>query len=133
MRFVYQACAIVVDIWRLLQALHCSSSFEWLLWCALVTNFIPFFAVAGELLERLGSEGASLAENLLLRLGEMCAGASDAAEEEGRNEGSNKVALAAQNALGQGIRAMGPQAVLQVLPLGLVEVRAEASFICLYR
>lgn len=89
--------------------------------------------MAGELLERLGSEGASLAENLLLRLGEMCAGASDAAEEEGMNEGSNKVALAAQNALGQGIRAMGPQAVLQVLPLGLVEVRAEASFICLYR
>ena len=132
MQFVYQACAIVVDIWRYDFCKHCIAR-RLLSGCALVTNFIPFFAVAGELLERLGSEGASLAENLLLRLGEMCAGASDAAEEEGMNEGSNKVALAAQNALGQGIRVMGPQAVLQVLPLGLVEVRAEASFICLYR
>lgn len=79
-------------------------------------------AVAGELLEKLGSEGAPLAEGLLLRLGEMCAGASDAAE-EGNDEGSSKVALAAQNALGQAIKAMGPQPVLQVLPMGLVEVR----------
>ncbi|DBA66455.1 TPA: hypothetical protein ACH3X2_002431 [Trebouxia sp. C0005] len=84
-------------------------------------GWINALSVAGELLERLGSEGAPLAEGLLLRLGEMCAGASDAAEEEGTDEGSNKVALAAQNALGQAIRAMGPQAVLQVLPLGLVE------------
>ncbi len=87
-------------------------------------------AVAGELLEKLGSDGAPLAEGLLLRLGEMCAGASDAAEEEGVDEGSNKVALAAQNALGQAIRAMGPQAVLQVLPLGLVEVRCQSCPAC---
>ena len=87
-------------------------------------------AVAGELLEKLGSDGAPLAEGLLLRLGEMCAGASDAAEEEGVDEGSNKVALAAQNALGQAIRAMGPQAVLQVLPLGLVEVRCHSCPAC---
>ncbi len=79
--------------------------------------------MAGELLERLGSEGAPLAEGLLLRLGEMCAGASDAAEEGMGEEGSHKVPLAAQNALGQAIRSMGPQPVLQVLPLGLVEVR----------
>lgn len=78
-------------------------------------------AVAGELLETLGSAGAPLAEGLLLRLGEMCAGASDAAE-EGTDEASDKVSLAAQNALGQGIRSMGPAAVLAVLPLGLVEV-----------
>lgn len=87
---------------------------------------LNLFAVTGELLEKLGSDGAPLAEGLLLRLGEMCAGASDAAEEEGMDEGSNKVALAAQNALGQAIRAMGPQAVLQVLPLGLVEVRCHS-------
>ncbi|KAL0054199.1 hypothetical protein WJX82_005285 [Trebouxia sp. C0006] len=84
-------------------------------------GWINALSVAGELLEKLGSDGAPLAEGLLLRLGEMCAGASDAAEEENMDEGSNKVALAAQNALGQAIRAMGPQAVLQVLPLGLVE------------
>lgn len=78
-------------------------------------------AVAGELLEKLGSSGAPLAEGLLLRLGEMCAGASDAAE-EGADEASDKVSLAAKNALGQGIRSMGPAAVLAVLPLGLVEV-----------
>ena len=77
--------------------------------------------MAGEVLEKLGSAGAPLAEGLLLRLGEMCAGASDAAE-EGADEASDKVSLAAQNALGQGIRAMGPGAVLAVLPLGLVEV-----------
>ena len=80
--------------------------------------------MAGVLLERLGSEGAPLAEGLLLRLGDMCAGASDAAE-EGFGEASDKVALAAQDALGQGIRAMGPQAVLHVLPLGLLEVRPQ--------
>ena len=89
-------------------------------------------AVAGELLEKLGSDGAPLAEGLLLRLGDMCAGASDAAEEEGTDESSNKVALAAQNALGQAIRAMGPQAVLQVLPLGLVEVRCQSQPICCF-
>ncbi len=91
---------------------------------------LHLFAVAGELLEKLGSDGAPLAEGLLLRLGEMCAGASDAAEEENMDEGSNKVALAAQNALGQAIRAMGPQAVLQVLPLGLVEVRCHSRPAC---
>ena len=81
-------------------------------------------AVAGELLEQLGTTGAPLAAGLLLRLGEMCAGASDAAEEEeALDDAISKDALAAQNALGQGIRAMGPEAVLQVLPLGLVEVR----------
>ena len=84
-------------------------------------------AVAGELLEKLGSRGAPLAEGLLLRLGEMCAGASDAAE-EGADEASDKVSLAAQNALGQGIRSMGPSAVLAVLPLGLVEVFSSLSW-----
>lgn len=83
-------------------------------------------AVAGELLETLGSAGAPLAEGLLLRLGEMCAGASDAAE-EGADEASDKVSLAAQNALGQGIKSMGPAAVLTVLPLGLVEVNPCTS------
>lgn len=108
-------------------------------------NFLPFLphardvhgimvnvampAVAGELLEKLGSSGAPLAEGLLLRLGEMCAGASDAAE-EGADEASDKVSLAAQNALGQGIRSMGPSTVLAVLPLGLVEVLC--SFIHIY-
>lgn len=82
---------------------------------------VAISAVAGELLEKLGSGGAPLAEGLLLRLGEMCAGASDAAE-EGADEASDKVSLAAQNALGQGIRSMGPSPVLAVLPLGLVEV-----------
>ena len=72
-------------------------------------------------MEKLGSSGAPLAEGLLLRLGELCAGASDAAE-EGADEASDKVSLAAQNALGQGIRSMGPSAVLAVLPLGLVQV-----------
>lgn len=88
---------------------------------------VAISAVAGELLEKLGSRGAPLAEGLLLRLGEMCAGASDAAE-EGADEASDKVSLAAQNALGQGIRSMGPSAVLAVLPLGLVEVFCSHSW-----
>ena len=83
-------------------------------------------AVAGVLLEKLGSSGAPLAEGLLLRLGEMCAGASDAAE-EGADEASDKVSLAAQDALGQGIRSMGPSAILAVLPLGLVEVPGSCT------
>ncbi|KAL3148459.1 hypothetical protein ABBQ38_013906 [Trebouxia sp. C0009 RCD-2024] len=83
-------------------------------------GWVGALSVAGELLETLGSAGAPLAEGLLLRLGEMCAGASDAAE-EGADEASDKVSLAAQNALGQGIKSMGPAAVLTVLPLGLVE------------
>lgn len=79
-------------------------------------------AVAGELLQKLGTSGAPLAEGLLLRLGEICAGASDAAEEEAAlDQATSRDALAAQTALGQGIRSMGPQAILQVLPLGLVE------------
>lgn len=89
-----------------------------------MTNARVVRAVAGELLQKLGASGAPLAEGLLLRLGEMCAGASDAADEEAAlDDATSKDALAAQTALGQGIRSMGPQAILHVLPLGLVEVR----------
>jgi len=109
----------------------CSVAELMLLWQ--LNCLLNWFAVAGELLEKLGSDGTPLLEGLLLRLGELCAGASDAAEEEGMDEGSNKVALAAQNALGQAIRAMGPQAVLQVLPLGLVEVRCQSQPICCFK
>lgn len=96
--------------------------------------------MAATLLKALGgnASGATLAQPLLARLGDLCAGAADsaeavqnpalaavlrdgeAAETAGRSDG---VASKAEAALGAGIAALGPEAVLAVLPLNLIEVR----------
>ena len=78
------------------------------------------FAVVGELLESLGRNGAPLASRLLERLGELCAGAADV--EEGGDVAMAEIAGPAQDALGAAIRSLGPEAVLDALPLNLQEV-----------
>ena len=77
-------------------------------------------AVVGELLASLGHAGAPLAERLLQRLGELCAGAADI-EEDG-DVAMAEIAGPAQEALGAAIRSLGPEAVLGALPLNLQEV-----------
>lgn len=83
-------------------------------------------AVCGELFEKLQRPGAPLTHGLLLRVGELCAGAEDAAEDAdlaADTEPAVQAAVAAQAALGKALRHVGPETVLQVLPLNLVEVR----------
>lgn len=96
-------------------------------------------AVAATLLQSLGSvpSTAALATPLISRLGDLCAGAADSAEavhnpalaaalgdEEAAEDaaGSDGVASKAEAALGAAIAALGPEAVLAVLPLNLIEV-----------
>lgn len=80
-------------------------------------------AVAGELLEKLGREGAPLADGLIFRIGQLCAGADDlaAAEDDEGAEQEAKLTTAAQSALGIALRTAGPEVVLSVLPLHLEE------------
>lgn len=85
-------------------------------------------AVSAVLFERLGRRGARLAEPLLERVGELCATAAEAAEEadeEAGEEGAAGVpyAGAAAAAMSSALRNLGPEDVLQVLPLNLEEVR----------
>jgi ribosomal RNA-processing protein 12 len=71
------------------------------------------------MIEKLGSQGAPLAAPLLERIGELCAGGDDAAA-EGR-AADDALLLRAQEALGAALRALGPGAVLAVLPLNLAQ------------
>ena len=94
-------------------------------------------AVATALLERLGRKGAPLAQPLLVRLGDLCAGAEDAVKQgdtpalesladEVTEPG--EAAGRADAAMGAAIRALGPEAVLTVLPLNLLEVSFCTSY-----
>ena len=105
--------------------------------------------VASELLLKLGGEGGLLVTGVLDRLGEICSGADDAAgdkemrkkgneddsdddmeegdggdgyeEEELEKAARDRVILAAQNAIGVALRSQGPELVLSVLPMNLME------------
>jgi len=79
--------------------------------------------VAGQLIQSMGRNGAPLAEGLLRRIGELCAGGDDAsrAEDENEAEEETRAITAAQSALGIALRAFGPENVLDVLPLDLEE------------
>ena len=79
--------------------------------------------IAGELLEKLGRRGAPLSQGLVLRIGQLCAGADDVAAEDDKERVAEeaKLTLAAQTALGIALRALGPDVVLSVLPLHLEE------------
>lgn len=82
-------------------------------------------AVVAELIEKLGRAGAPLAAGLLQRVGELCS-AEEEMDDDDDGEGGpgrDQVLVAAQNALGAAMRALGPEAVLEALPLQLVEVR----------
>lgn len=101
--------------------------------------------VASELLFKLGGEGGLLVTGVLDRLGEICSGADDAAgDKEMQKKGNededsdddmengdgyeeedqaarDRVTLAAQNAIGMALRSQGPELVLSVLPMNLME------------
>lgn len=81
--------------------------------------------VASELIERLGREKISLADGILLRLGELCAGGNELADElaeyGGTSEDEERVMLAAQNALGRALVTIGPEPILSILPLRIEE------------
>ena len=74
--------------------------------------------------EKLGRPGAKLAAGLVGMVGELCAGAEDAAE-AGEDAEDTKLLVAAQNALGIAMRCLGPEAVLDALPLNLMEVSVQ--------
>lgn len=66
---------------------------------------------------KLGQAGVPLSQGLLQRIGDLCNGP------EGDVERDDRLAVAAQNALGSAISTIGPEAVLAALPLNLEEVR----------
>ncbi|GIL64267.1 hypothetical protein Vafri_18268 [Volvox africanus] len=87
--------------------------------------------VSGALIEKLGELGAQdAAAPLLERLGAIVAGSEDAAADipdsgaddgDGRAPATAAYGSAAEATLGSAIRALGPAAVLQVLPLQIKE------------
>jgi hypothetical protein len=68
------------------------------------------------MIEKLGGVGAPLATGLLEQIGELCAGGDDAAAAGAVDD---SLLLAAQDALGAAMRALGPETVLAALPLNL--------------
>ncbi|KAK9815144.1 hypothetical protein WJX73_008694 [Symbiochloris irregularis] len=102
-------------------------------------GWLHVLPVAATLLQSLGSvpSGALLAPPLISRLGDLCAGAADSAEAvqnpalaavlgdgeaaEEASGGGDGIASKAEAAMGAAIAALGPEAVLAVLPLNLIE------------
>lgn len=92
----------------------------------LTTSPVADFAVATELLAVLGQKGAPLAAPLLARLDEIASDAAAAEDAEDDHRESSDLAAArrgAEGALGAAVRSLGPEAVLDTLPLRLEEVR----------
>ena len=76
-------------------------------------------AIATTLVQKIGRPGAYFVEGIVQKIGELCAGADDiAAEESGERA---HIAHAAQESLGVCLRSLGPEIVLQILPLELEE------------
>jgi hypothetical protein len=91
----------------------------------LTTGPVAPFAVATELLAVLGETGAPLAAPLLARLDEVASDAAAAEDAGDDHRESSDLAAArrgAEGALGAAIRSLGPEAVLDTLPLRLEEV-----------
>ena len=76
-------------------------------------------AAITQLFQSLGRAGAPLATRLLESLGQLCAGAAEA---EDAGDAAAPVASPARAALGAAVRCLGPEAVLDALPLQLQEV-----------
>ena len=91
-------------------------------------------AVITQLFQSLGRAGALLGMRLLQGLGQLCAGAAEA---EDAGNAAAPIAGPARVALGTAVRNLGPEAVLDALPLQLQEVRSaltvNASDAVLYR
>lgn len=96
-------------------------------------SWIDTLSVSAELFRALAnsSKASQVLTGIFEKIGEMCAGADDAAgdalmagcdeNEEDQAIMRNKIVLAAQDALGVGIQCLGPEVVLAVLPVNLVE------------
>lgn len=76
--------------------------------------------VAQELISSLGRDGSPLASGLIVKIGELCAGVDDVIAASDSAE-SSRIAEVAQNTLGVCIRALGPDVVLEHLPLEIEE------------
>ena len=76
--------------------------------------------VAQELISSLGRAGSPLASGLIEKIGELCAGVDDVIAASDSAE-SARIAEVAQNTLGVCIRSLGPEAVLEHLPLEIEE------------
>ena len=79
-------------------------------------------AVSASLLERLGSRGSGIAQPLVERVGALCAEAAEAKAEREEGEEAEAYEGAAAAAMGAAIRHLGPQQVLEMLPLNIAEV-----------
>ena len=77
-------------------------------------------AVAQELISGLGRTGAPLASSLVEKIGELCAGVDDIIAASDSIE-SSRIAEVAQNTLGVCIQSLGPETVLERLPLEIEE------------
>ena len=84
-------------------------------------------AAITQLFQSLGRVGSPLAARLLEGLGQLCAGAAEA---EDAGDAAAPVAGPARAALGAAVRSLGPEAVLDALPLQLQEVRIALTFPC---
>lgn len=75
--------------------------------------------VAQDFIAKLGRRGSFMASGLIEKIGELCAGVEDiAAADSGE---SARIAEIAQNTLGVCIRSLGPEIVLEHLPLEIIE------------
>lgn len=77
-------------------------------------------AVAQELIAKLGKNGSSLATGLIQKIGHICAGADDIIAASDEIEVS-RITEIAQDTLGVCIRSLGPDIVLEHLPLDIEE------------
>lgn len=69
---------------------------------------------------KLGRPGAPLAKGLVQRIGEICSGGDEAAAEGDFSH--DQLVQAAHRALGEGLRSLGPEVILEALPLNLEQV-----------
>lgn len=76
--------------------------------------------VAQELISRLGRNGSVLAAGLIQRIGQLCAGVDDVMAASDEIEVS-RITEIAQSTLGVCIRSLGPDVVLENLPLDIEE------------
>ena len=107
-------------------------------WAPALPAAAAFFDAAAGEVAKAGDEGASspaseAAALLLERVGELVAGANDAAErkencgEDDEDQGSLDFAAPAAAALGRALRSLGPRFVLSVLPLNIIEALDESG------
>jgi hypothetical protein len=78
-------------------------------------------AVSGTVFEAVGRNGGALCAGILEKVGELCAGGN---EDEQLSADQEELLKEAQTTFGRALRALGPEQVLSVLPLNILEVRS---------